>query len=84
MSYWVTSQVAQKSSRLKLCPPKTELCCQKFLVKLLKILIKRVRNMYHLQNKRDKDVRMVLGMIKFWAMQISIWGDLTVNPHSMS
>lgn len=40
--------------------------------------------MYHLQNKRDKDVRMVLGMIKFWAMQISIWGDLTVNPHSMS
>ena len=40
--------------------------------------------MYHLQNKRDKDVRMVLGMIKFRAMQISIWGDLTVNPHSMS
>ena len=28
--------------------------------------------MYHLQNKRDKDVRMVLGMIRFWAMQISI------------
>ena len=40
--------------------------------------------MYHLQNKRDKDVRMVLGMIKFWVMQISILGDLTVNPHSMS
>lgn len=72
MSYWVTSQVAQKSSR------------PKFLVKLPKILIKRVRNMYHLQNKRDKDVGMVLGIIKFWAMQISIWGDLTVNPHSMS